>query len=70
MVVRDGYQREGVGTLLLRRLIELAPRRGVRALRATLWAENRAARQLMRNLGLAYRIEQGYGELTVCAELP
>ena len=70
VVVRDDYQRAGVGTLLLRRLIELAPRRDVRALRATFWAENQAVRRLLHNLGLAYRAELRSGELTVWAELP
>jgi acetyltransferase len=70
VVVRDDYQRAGVGTQLLRRLIELAPQRGVRVLRATLWAENHAARHLLRNLGLAYRSKLSHGELIVWADLP
>jgi GNAT superfamily N-acetyltransferase len=70
VLVRDDFQRAGVGTQLLRQLIEIAPRRGVRALRATLWAENQAARRLLRNLGLAHRMAISSGELTFWAELP
>jgi hypothetical protein len=48
----------------------VAGRRGVRRLRATLEAENWAARQLLRKLGLAYHIEIRLGELAVWADLP
>jgi L-amino acid N-acyltransferase YncA len=70
LLVRDDYQRAGVGTQLLRQLIEIAPGRGVRALRATLSAENQAARRMLRKLGLAHRMALSAGELTVWAELP
>jgi L-amino acid N-acyltransferase YncA len=70
IVVRDDYQHAGVGTQLLRQLIALAPRRGVRTLRATIQADNHAARHLLRNLGLAYRSRLSQGELIVWAELP
>ncbi len=69
VLVRDDEQRKGVGTLLLQRLIAVAGRRGVRTLRANLQAENRAARHLLRKLGLAYPTEIQHGELTVWAEL-
>lgn len=69
-MVRDDQQRNGLGTLLLRRLIALAHQRHMRTLRATLWAENWAARQLLRNLGLPYCMEIQHGELTAWAELP
>src|SRR5262249_35446633 len=67
---RDDMQRQGVGTRLLRLLIGLAGGRGVRTVHATLQAENRPARQLLRKLGLAYHTEIRYGEKTACAELP
>ena len=56
VLVRDDAQRQGVGTGLLRLLIALAGGRGVRRLRATLQADNWAARQLLRKLarGLPY----------------
>jgi len=47
VMVRDDYQRLGVGTLLLQRLIELARWRDVRRLHATLRAENQATRGLL-----------------------
>ena len=70
VMVRDDEQRRGVGALLLRRLIALARWRDVRVLRATLQAENWAARHLLRKLGLSYRTEIQHGELTAWAELP
>ncbi|HJZ50343.1 MAG TPA: GNAT family N-acetyltransferase, partial [Roseiflexaceae bacterium] len=70
VLVRDDMQRQGVGTRLLRLLIGLAGGRGVRTLHATLQAENRPARQLLRKLGLAYHTEIRYGEITAWAELP
>jgi GNAT superfamily N-acetyltransferase len=70
VLVRDDAQRKGVGTLLLREIIALARQRNVRVLRATLQAENWAARKLLRKLALANHAEIHNGELTVLAELP
>jgi len=70
VLVHDDAQRKGVGTLLLQEIIALARQRNVRTLRATLQAENRAARQLLRKLALAYHAEIHHGELSIWAELP
>jgi GNAT superfamily N-acetyltransferase len=70
VLVRDDAQRKGVGTLLLREIIALARQRDVRVLRATLQAENWAARKVLRKLVLAYHAEIHNGELSIWAELP
>jgi acetyltransferase len=69
IVVRDDYQREGLGKILTRLLLELARLRGVATLRATLLADNQALRRLMRGLDLPYKAETRYGETTMLTEL-
>jgi GNAT superfamily N-acetyltransferase len=69
VLVRDDAQRKGVGAELLRLLVAVARRRGVRMLRATLWAENWAARRLVRPLGPPHHTEIHRGEMTIWVEL-
>jgi acetyltransferase len=65
VVVRDDYQREGLGTIISRMLLQLATLRGVQTLRGTMLAENRAIHRLVRGLGAPYTAETSRGETTV-----
>jgi GNAT superfamily N-acetyltransferase len=69
IVVRDDYQREGLGRALgrLMRLVALA--RGVRALRIHTLAENQAIMRLIRGFGAPYTAETRRGETTVVLPL-
>ena len=50
IVVGDDYQQEGMGTKLMEHLALSATERGITRFRATLLADNRAARRLVRGL--------------------
>jgi RimJ/RimL family protein N-acetyltransferase len=47
IVISDGWQRQGLGRELLRRLVDAAPRRGVQRFRATMLADNAAIHRLI-----------------------
>jgi acetyltransferase len=51
MIVRDGYQDQGVGTELLRRSIEVARAEGMKKMIATILADNKEMQSLCRKLG-------------------
>lgn len=68
-VVRDDYQGERIGTMMMRMLIEMATLRGVRAVRATLRADNRASRRMLQGAGLVYRATTLSSEMTIFADL-
>lgn len=51
IVVADAWQHRGLGTMLMRRLIEIATRRGLTLMQSTDLAENTEMRQLARELG-------------------
>jgi GNAT superfamily N-acetyltransferase len=51
-VVRDDWQRRGIGTLLLRRMIEIARARGLRGLAATVLTSNHAMLRIFQRSGL------------------
>lgn len=70
IVVRDDYQREGVGTRLAHVLGRLAQTRGLRRLTATALIENRGVVQLLRKLDLAYRTTRRDGATEITIELP
>jgi GNAT superfamily N-acetyltransferase len=65
IVVRDDYQREGLGRALSRLTGLLAPARGVRTLRIHTLAENQAIMRLIRGFGVPFSAETRRGETTV-----
>lgn len=68
IVVRDDYQRQGIGQTLARYLVQSARLTGLTALRADLLAENRAIRRVLDRLALPYTTVTSHGETT--ATLP
>jgi GNAT superfamily N-acetyltransferase len=69
LVVRDDYQREGVGRLLFGRLVDLARERGLRCLQAFTLAHNTAMRRLIDTSGQAYTSTTSRGETTITIQL-
>jgi GNAT superfamily N-acetyltransferase len=65
IVVRDDYQREGLGRALGRLLAQVAATRGVQTLRIYTLAENKPIMRLIRSLGVPYQAETRHGETTV-----
>lgn len=62
LVVSDAFQNQGLGRLLLERLIAAAAERGVKTLRSEVLAENRAARALLEDkLGARVVSHEGSG---------
>jgi GNAT superfamily N-acetyltransferase len=70
LLVRDDYQRAGVGALLARLLVRVARQRGIRTVRANVLGENAAILAFIRSLGLAYTVDGYRGELTLLVQLP
>jgi len=68
-IVRDDYQARGIGTLLVRRLLELARVGDLTMLRADFLIENHAIRRLLDRLGLPYAIQFHRGEIEVRIEM-
>jgi acetyltransferase len=69
IVLRDDYQREGLGTLLFDLLIQVALVRGLKRLRAVTLAENVAMQRLVRKSGLPFTGSTSYGETTMMIRL-
>ena len=65
LLVRDDYQREGLGRALGRMIYDVAQARGVRLLRFYLQAENVAIMRLIRGMGVRYSAETSHGETTI-----
>ena len=65
LLVRDDYQREGLGLALGRMLHAIAQARGVRQLRVYTLAENVAIVRLVRRLGAPYSAETRHGQMTI-----
>jgi ribosomal protein S18 acetylase RimI-like enzyme len=65
IVVRDDYQREGLGTQMSRLLGQFDLLDSVTTVRMHTLAENYAVLGLVRRLGLPYRLERSQGEATV-----
>jgi RimJ/RimL family protein N-acetyltransferase len=65
IVVRDDYQREGLGRALSRLVRYVAQARGVRRLCINALAENRAIMRLVRGSGVPYIAETLRGETTI-----
>lgn len=59
VVVRDDYQRQGLGTALLERMVEVARGRGVRTFAGEILAENERMIRLLRNNGLEVGKSEG-----------
>jgi GNAT superfamily N-acetyltransferase len=70
MVVRDDYQRCGIGSFLGQRLLHHARAAGITTLHADLFAHNEAVLRLFQRLGLEYRSRVRYGEMEIFAEVP
>ena len=70
VVVADAWQRRGVATALLGKLVELARQRGLRELSASLLAENRAAIGMLRRAFPDARFERDGHELKARMRLP
>ena len=69
LVVRDDYQREGLGRRLSRLMRAVALARGVRAFHVHALAENQAVVRLIRGLGVPYTVETRRGETTAIIPL-
>jgi GNAT superfamily N-acetyltransferase len=54
-VVRDDWQRRGIGTLLMRRMAEIARARGVAGFQADVLANNRGMLAVFHHSGLQFR---------------
>jgi acetyltransferase len=67
LVVSDRWQRHGLGTELLRRLVDIARCEGLRLLRAEMLPENVAMQRLSKRLGFA--LEHDTDEQVVRATL-
>lgn len=65
IVVRDDYQGEGLGRVLLDRLIKLARAWGVARVEALTLSENTAMRQLLRTAGLPLASQTSRGETLI-----
>jgi acetyltransferase len=70
LLVRDDYQRAGVGGLLARLLMRVARQRGIRTVRANVLGENRAILGFIGSLGLTYPADYYRGELALLVQLP
>jgi RimJ/RimL family protein N-acetyltransferase len=70
LLVRDDYQRSGVGALLARLLMRAARQRGIRTVRANVLGDNRAILAFIRNLGFTYTADNYRGELALLVQLP
>jgi acetyltransferase len=66
-VVADSFQRQGIGSELLRRLVEVAGRRALRHLRAHLLPGNVAMRELCLRAGM--RLAGGHAEREITADM-
>ena len=67
VVVADAFQRQGLGSALLRKLIEIAGQEGVRVITADILAENRGMQKVAQSVGFVLNRE--LGEPVVSAHL-
>lgn len=67
VVVVDAWQNQGIGTLLLRRLVRAADERGIRYLKGQIMADNAPMLHILRNVPEAYRrrLPEGIIEIDV-----
>ena len=64
IVLRDDYQGQGIGTILLDLLVQVGMVRGLKRLRAISLAENEGVHRLINNLGLPVKNDTRKGETT------
>lgn len=65
VVVRDDYQNQGLGMLMLQRLVETARDAGFARFRGYIQPHNAHMFHLLQKIGLHYEIHLGQGEATV-----
>ena len=59
MLVRDQQQRQGLGTMLLRQLVQIGKQEGVREIRASILADNIGMQRICETLGFELRRQPG-----------
>ncbi len=64
MLIQDEYQRQGLGTELLRRLLAVARDEGVRRVKAYMLPDNLGMKRVCQRLGFTFRHEEGVLEAT------
>ena len=69
-VVRDDYQRKGIGTFLFEKLVEIARSQGIRRFHAEVLAENSGMLKIFYRSGLKVETSSGEGVISVNLELP
>ena len=70
VVVRDDYQGEGIGSSLMKQLIQTARRAGITSFWADTLSENRPIIQMWRKLGLSATIQTEHNLTFLQANLP
>jgi acetyltransferase len=69
LLVRDDWQRRGLGTELLRRIVDVARREGLARVTATMLPDNQAMMRIAGRLGFEIRCEPGDAEATALLRL-
>jgi acetyltransferase len=69
LLVRDDWQRRGLGTELLRRIVDVARRERVAGVGATMLPDNQAMMRIASRLGFEIRCEPGDAEATASLRL-
>ena len=64
IVLRDDYQREGLGTIMLDLLLQLALVRGIKRLRGVSLADNEGVHRLIQKCGFPVTSHTSHGETT------
>ncbi len=70
ILVEDGHQGGGVGTVLLRRMLQIAPGMGFTRVVADVLADNTGMRGLLQRTGLDWSTTTAEGVATMTADLP
>ncbi len=70
VLVADELQGQGLGTLLMRRLLDAACERGIRRVYTEVLANNKPMRRLMEHLGLDLEVHSHGTVVTMAAENP
>jgi RimJ/RimL family protein N-acetyltransferase len=70
LVVMDDAQRKGIGSLLLRQLLQIAQELGLTYLHGDMFAENYAMRRLIQALRLPYTATIQAGEMHIIVRVP
>ena len=70
VAVADGWQGNGVGTLLLRRLVDRAREEGIRRFTALMLADNEPMAHLLGGIGETRVLDAGQGAVELAVALP